>query len=401
MLDEKINKKWKLEYFTTFAQYFDDVSKIEQIDKLKVENFPPVIAKFYDAMDTDGIKKLLDSKLVVSKAKLDECYNEDLVKIGFEKAIKAQLNALMHEQIAKLNGEDPTFLSDEELEIINSSDFPFIKLMTLVYSKDTDQMTTEDQEQWKNQMNHFISEQILFYVINIYFTMKLYQDNLYTATFQTPYNREHTWSKYANNHAGLCLTYDFKEFKDENIEVFKKLYPVIFSMDKLASEDFDFDIYNSHCLVLNKVDNNVDVDYDHEWKYILHHKYTKDEYEKLNTLLEPLYARVVGNEAFKSFNDYLVVVDGVLEYDYKNNIKDVYNVLESDDFKAQIADIWDELLNVTPDSLEVDFLKPEAIYLGSNYPEDAKDEVKQLAEDNQVKIFQVKSKDDKYYKVLV
>lgn len=115
MLNDSYNKQWKLDYFKIFATEHDNVSQLEEADKLKFGHFPPVIGNFYEnPIDEESLKKICEGKLKLSKAKFDENYNDEIVQIDYVNTIKGQLNNLMKQQIAQLNEEDPTFLSDEE-----------------------------------------------------------------------------------------------------------------------------------------------------------------------------------------------------------------------------------------------------------------------------------------------
>ena len=173
MVDNKLNKKWKEDFFEIFATK-SDVKELENADKIKIEHFPPVLGQYYPSnIDEDTLIKLCEGKLFLTKSKKQPDYDDSLIKIDYEKVIKTQLNTLMQQQIAKLQEEDPNFLKDDEKEIINKSSFPFIKLMTLVYSKDTKDMSCNDQKQWKEYMNQFITQQIVFSIVNTYYTMKL------------------------------------------------------------------------------------------------------------------------------------------------------------------------------------------------------------------------------------
>lgn len=404
MLNNDLNKEWKINFFKIFSSQSDNPKSMEKADKEKFEHFPPVIGNFYGELLTEeSLKKVCDGHLRLKKAKLDENYDDEIVKIDYEKSIKTQLNKLMNEQIIKLNQEDPTFLTQEEKEVIMGADFPFIKLMTLVYTKDTDQMTPEDQEEWKNQMNNFISQQIVFGVINTYYTMKLYQDNNYVRSFQTPYNKQEIWNKYADNNRGFCVTYDFKQIKTEVAKNLAKLYPVLYVDKKLEEKDLDYDVNNISAPSLLKIDSNPS-EYDNEWMYIHNHHFTETEYLMLDNLLEPVYTKSINDESIQNIltNMYLNEDDeNNLEYDYKEIIFDVLMVLESDEFQDKIGDEFDEVLKITDDFMEIEFMKPEAVYLGTNFPEEKIDEYKEIISSKGIRIFQIKEKEGKLFKALI
>ena len=42
MVDNKLNKKWKEDFFEIFATK-SDVKELENADKIKIEHFPPVL----------------------------------------------------------------------------------------------------------------------------------------------------------------------------------------------------------------------------------------------------------------------------------------------------------------------------------------------------------------------
>lgn len=404
MLNNDLNKEWKINFFKIFSSQSDNPKSMEKADKDKFEHFPPVIGNFYgDVLTEESLKKVCDGQLRLKKAKLDENYDDEIVKIDYEKSIKTQLNKLMNEQIIKLNQEDPTFLTQEEKEVIMGADFPFIKLMTLVYTKDTDQMTPEDQEEWKNQMNNFISQQIVFGVINTYYTMKLYQDNNYVRSFQTPYNKQEIWNKYADNNRGFCVTYDFKQIKTEVAKNLAKLYPVLYVDKKLEEKDLDYDVNNISAPSLLKIDSNPS-EYDNEWMYIHNYHFTETEYLMLDNLLEPVYTKSINDESIQNIltNIYLNEDDeNNLEYDYKEIIFDVLMVLESDEFQDKIGDEFDEVLKITDDFMEIEFMKPEAVYLGTNFPEEKIDEYKEIVSSKGIRIFQIKEKEGKLFKALI
>jgi hypothetical protein len=46
-------------------------------------------------------------------------------------------------------------------------------------------------------------------------------------------------------------------------------------------------------------------------------------------------------------------------------------------------------------------MKPEAIYLGINFPQDKVETYKQIAQENDVAIFQIKEKEGTYFKALI
>lgn len=402
MLDTKLNKKWRIDFFKVFSSQTNTKEDYEKADKIKFEHFPPVIAKFHNDLENTNLEKLLQGKLTLKKAKLSKSYDEDILKINYKDTIKTQLNVLMEQQIENLKQEDPTFLKDDEKEIIEKSEFPFIKLMTLVYSKDTDEMTDEDKQVWKKQMNEFINQQIIFGVINTYFTMKLYQDNIYTTTFQTPYNKQYTWNKYANDNTGICLTYDFKEISQKNAQLLSKIYPVVYSDKKLSSEDFDYNIYNTHCASLIKIDENI-ADEDNTWEYITSYHYNEKEYGMLDRILEPVYEKAFSYPQIMELSkkNYLYEKDSDLEYDYDAIINDIDNILSSEEYNNQIKDSLDDVYNLTDDEIEIDFMKPEGLYLGQKFDEEKVEEYDKMAQENDVKIFRIKEGEGMLYKSLI
>lgn len=403
MLNDSYNKEWKVDFFKIFATEHANVSQLEEADKLKFGHFPPVIGNFYEkAIDAESLKSICSGKLKISKAKYDENYNGDIVKIDYVNTIKGQLNNLMQQQIAQLNEEDPNFLSEEEKKIIEEADFPFIRLMTLVYVKDTNEMTDDEQKEWKESMNNFINQQILFGVVNTYYTMKLYQDNNYVRMFQTPYNKRELWDEYANNKEGFCVVYDFKEISKSTAAQLNKLYPILYTDKKLTKDDFDYEIHNSHCASLTSIKDEVK-DYYNEWMYIYNHHFTEREYLMLDNLLEPIYSNTFNYEPLQNVlkKNYLVPKGDDLEYDYKQIVDDIVDILESAPFQNGIRPSFEEVLKITEDDMEIDFLKPEAVYLGTNFPEDRIQEYKELVEGEKIRIFIIKDKDGKFFKSLV
>lgn len=402
MLDNSLNKQWKIDFFKIFATEYDNIQVFEKADKQKFEHFPPVIGNFYDELvSPDVLKEICEGKLVIRKAKLDENYN-DIVKIDYLKNIKSQLNAVMQQQIANLQQEDPTFLSDEEKEIIENSEFPFAKLMTLVFSKDTDEMSKEDQQEWKTNMNNFINQQFVSGIINIYFTMKLYKDNNYVRIFQTPYNKKELWEEYADNQKGFCVAYDFKQIKRTNAMNLNRLFPVLYVKEKITADELDYDVYNNHCASIMKVRKEV-TDYDNEWMFIYNHHYNETEYRMLDNLLEPIYHKTTSNPQIQqiAIKNYLAEENGELIYKHEDIINELVNVLESEEFNNQIKDDFEEVLNITDDEIKFDYMKPEAIYLGINFPEDKIRSYKELVESTGIRIFQIKEKDGKIFKAII
>lgn len=402
MLNNSLNKEWKIDFFKTFATEYDNIQVFEKADKSKFEHFPPVIGNFYDTLiDEESLKEICEGKLLIKKAKLEENYN-DIIEINYLKNIKGQLNAVMQQQIAKLEQEDPTFLSQEEKQIIENSEFPFVKLMTLVFSKDTDEMTQEDQNEWKNNMNSFINEQFVSGLINIYFTMKLYKDNNYVRLFQTPYNRPELWDEYADNQSGFCVAYDFKQIKRVNAMNLNRLFPVVYTEKKITKDDLEYPVYNNHCASTLKVRTEVS-EYDNEWMFIYNHHYNETEYRMLDNLLEPIYIKTINNNQIQKIlnRNYLTQDEDEVNYQHEKIIKDITDVLESDEFNNEIKDEFEEVLKITDDEINFDYMKPEAIYLGTKFPEDKVQQYKEIAEDNGVRVFQIKQKDGKIFKAII
>lgn len=403
MLNDSLNKEWKLNFFKTFATEYDNVQVFEKADKKKFEHFPPVIANFYpELISADELKEICEGKLKIRKAKLDENYN-DIITVDYMDNIKTQLNAVMQQQIQNLQQEDPTFLSQEEKEIIENAEFPFAKLMTTVYSKDTNEMTPEDQEEWKNNMNSFINQQFVSGIINIYYTMKLYKDNNYVRLFQTPYNKEELWDEYADNKKGFCVVYDFKEIKRVNAMNLNRLFPVLYVDEKITKDDLDYDVHNYHCASIMKQRKEVK-DYDNEWMFIFNHHYNETEYLMLDNLLEPIYHKTTDNPQIQEIaaRNYLENDGEELIYKHEEIINDLVSVLESDEFNNEIHDLFEEVLKITDDEMNFDFMMPEAVYLGMDFPEDKIEEYKKIVEDSKLRIFKIKqSEDGKLFKALV
>jgi hypothetical protein len=90
-----------------------------------------------------------------------------------------------------------------------------------------------------------------------------------------------------------------------------------------------------------------------------------------------------------------------LEYDYKAIISDVVTLIESDEISELIKDDLENVYSLTDDEIEVDFLKPEAIYLGRDFSEDKIEEYNKLANENDVKIFKIKEGNGMLYKSLI
>ena len=402
MLDNKLNEEWKLKFFEIYATEYDDKQKLEEADKYRFENFSPVVAKYFVDMTIDDLEKYCNSRLLVSKAKLSLNYHESILKVDYDKIVKTQLNALMNQQMEKLEEEDANFLGEDEKEIIYNSEFPFIKLMTLVYSKDTDEMTKEDQDQWKEYMNQYITQQIISVIINAYYTMRLYQDNMYTTAFQSPYNNEYVWKKYADNQKGLCLTYDFKDITEANAKELRKMYPVIYSATKLSADDIDYDVNNAICASMIKIDDDIS-QFDKNWKYITNHQYTEREYIMLDNLLGQVYIKTMDYPQIKALLDenYLTIEDNELEYDYQRLASQILEILSSDEFNDLIKDDFIDVQDITDNEMEIPFLKPEALYFGKNFPEEKLEEFKKIAEDNNVKVFLIKGNEETLYKSLI
>jgi hypothetical protein len=122
----------------------------------------------------------------------------------------------------------------------------------------------------------------------------------------------------------------------------------------------------------------------------------------LDGMLEPIYSNTFNYEPIQNIlkKNYLVPKDDDLEYDYRQIIDDIISELESNTFQNAMKSSMEEVYKITDDEMEVDFLKPEAIYLGTNFPEDKKEEYKQLVEGENIRIFIIKEKDGKFFKAL-
>ncbi|RAP52975.1 MAG: hypothetical protein BZ138_02015 [Methanosphaera sp. rholeuAM270] len=402
MLNNTLNKQWKYDFFRTFATEYDNIRVFEKADKLKFEHFPPVIGNFYDnILDEEELKEICQGKLRIGKAKLDENYN-DIITIDYYSNIKIQLNNVMQQQIQKLQEEDPTFLSEQEKQTIEESEFPFAKLMTTVFSKDTDEMTPEEQEEWKTNMNTFINQQFVSGIINIFLTMKLYRDNNYVRLFQTPYNIWELWDEYADGHRGFCVAYDFKEIKRTNAMNLNRLFPVLY-VDKMVEKDeLDYEVHNYHCASIMKIREEVH-DYDNEWMFIYNHHYTEKEYMMLDNLLEPIYRKITGNKSIQAIanRNYLEKEGDELVYKHTEIIDDLVNVLESEEITDEIGGLLEKVYEITDDIIFYPFMLPEAIYLGKDFPEEEKEKYKKIVEESNLRIFQIKQKDGKLFKALI
>ena len=150
------------------------------------------------------------------------------------------------------------------------------------------------------------------------------------------------------------------------------------------------------------MDNDIN-DEDNGWEYIYSYKYNEKEYSLLDRILQPAYEKVMTHPKIMELNkkNYLVTEEDSLEYDYKSIINDVISLIESDEIYDLIKDDLENVYSLTDDEIEVDFLKPEAIYLGKNFNEEKINEYNQLANDNDVKIFKIKEGNGMLYKSLI
>ena len=90
-----------------------------------------------------------------------------------------------------------------------------------------------------------------------------------------------------------------------------------------------------------------------------------------------------------------------INYDFDGIVADVTELFDSPEFKELINESFEKVLEITEDSIEIDFMKPEAVYLGLNFPDDKLDEYKKLTEQENVRIFKINQKDDFLYKTLL
>ena len=164
----------------------------------------------------------------------------------------------------------------------------------------------------------------------------------------------------------------------------------------------DYDVYNPYCASI-AINKEVVNDYDNEWMYVFNHQFTESEYRMLDNLLEHVYNKTTNNESIQNIlkNVYLVDKDDDLEYKYKEIIRDLLAVLESKEFNDEIKGLLDEVFKITDDEIEIEFMKPEAIYLGTNFPEDEQEKYKELIESEDVRIFKIKEKDGQLFKALI
>jgi hypothetical protein len=151
-----------------------------------------------------------------------------------------------------------------------------------------------------------------------------------------------------------------------------------------------------------KVDDDINEE-DSGWEYIYSYKYTEKEYSLLDRILQPAYEKVMTYPKIMEINkkNYLKMEGEYLEYDYKAIISDVVTLIESDEISELIKDDLENVYSLTDDEIEVDFLKPEAIYLGRDFSEDKIEEYNKLANENDVKIFKIKEGNGMLYKSLI
>ena len=137
--------------------------------------------------------------------------------------------------------------------------------------------------------------------------------------------------------------------------------------------------------------------------YIFNHQFSETEYKMLDNLMEPVYSRTTNYEAIQKIikNNYLESKDDDLEYNYNEIISDLLNVLESEEFREEINSSLQKVFDITDNEMEIDFLKPEAIYLGTNFPEEKLQEYKDIIEGENVRIFIIKESDGKLFKALI
>lgn len=339
--------------------------------------------------DTNVLTKTINSNIKIPTDKL--ATGDHSIVINIEE----HENYNPSNTIIKVNQN--SFFTIDEMKTIKNADFPFIKLMTLVYSKDTNKMSESEKQEWKANMNQFITSQIVFGVVNTHYAIKLSENGIYKTVFETPYNKKEVWTKYGYNQEGICLTYDFKEISPEMARRVQNMYPILYTSNKLTKDEIPYQVDNILCSSMLAVDSNINEKYDKQWAYILQHKFSNTEFMMLDSLVEPLYRKTLEDKEIKKIEseDYFETLDGELIYNYKKVIAELTNFLKSDNLNNKIKKELKDVYNILPEDETIEFMKPEALYLGANFPEDKKELFKTIAKANNVRILQIKEDPEK------
>ncbi|MDO5851212.1 MAG: hypothetical protein Q4Q23_01840 [Methanobacteriaceae archaeon] len=395
MLDSAINKEWKIDFFKIFSENFQDKEELKKADKLKIEHFSPVIGKYQVDMSIELLKELCNGNMTLTKAPLVKDYNKEILDIDYEKAIISELNGLVKDQIHGLNHEDPNFLTKEEEDKIYSSHFPFLTIMKIVFEKETQNMDEEDIKKWKDHVNDFINNQIIYVIVTTYFTIKLYRNSLYTTKFITPYNSEEIWEKYANNQKGYCITYDFKELNTKNMFLMDKIFPLLY-LNK--DDNITKSTYNHHCASL--FEEKELLFEEKEWVYIIYEEPSDNLYEQIDPLLNELFMDIFETEQIKTIKEknYMKEDTNKFEYNYKKLINDLKTIIEDTEYQTNdLNNQFKKIENILPDTIIKEFKKPEGLYLGKEFSEGLIESFKEIAKENNITLFHIKKAEEKLF----
>ncbi|MCD7782224.1 MAG: hypothetical protein LUG89_05970, partial [Methanosphaera sp.] len=198
------------------------------------------------------------------------------------------------------------------------------------------------------------------------------------------------------------VVYDFKEIRQNIVDNLSKIYTILYVDKKVEFDDIDYNVYNTNCASLLKIQDDVG-EYDIKWNYIHNYQYNETDFVMLDGNITPLYMDILDNSPVKELfsNYYLSGDNNNLMFDYKKLISQILDVLYSDKFEDEYGNRIKEIHKITDDEITVDFMKPEAIYLGLEFPEENISNISDMLNDYDIQLFKIDKKDDKLFKKLV
>ena len=85
----------------------------------------------------------------------------------------------------------------------------------------------------------------------------------------------------------------------------------------------------------------------------------------------------------------------------KKLIENLVDVLNSNEFQEELNTKLQEVYDITQNNIDIDFMKPEAVYLGRDFPEEKIKQIKEIVQKEDIMIFKIKQSEDKLFKALI
>lgn len=260
------NAAWRAEFLQLFRNPLTTMDNIDQAFKIKNKNLPRILYRYRPSKD-HSLDELEHDSVFVSQPSGQNDILDSICTISAAGIFRDFLR-IRFAQIMKQADPENQFSAEQQKHCAQSED-PLEALLELSVANASPDQKTEFHAV-REVIQKFIETENEKTVGPL---REIAQKHLRICCFTTDYQSTSMWDRYASQHAGLCIAYDFSLFPSDDLRR-RWLYPVIYQDTPFDLTPFIFPQDKSNPIhpllpTLASMHKSADWSNENEWRLIL------------------------------------------------------------------------------------------------------------------------------------